>query len=735
MSQRFNRSQRVMQPLERRVLLSSYLVDTTSDSAADAAGTKDGKVSLREAIVAANTNAAFGDAKAGSSDGDVIRFADALKEKAVTLTNGQFSITDDLTIDGPAGDVFLDGGDDSRIFHVNTGQKVALFDLTLSNGDAADNGGALLLTGGGQTHLERVTIQTSVARGAAATQGGGGIYNDDHDLTLKQVDLLDNAATGAAGSGGGMFTKSGDVKIYDSFIAGNVANRAGGGIEIIDGDLLLNDVSLGGPNGADGNVAGPSGSASPGNGGGLHVTGAARVVIEHSDVTNNFAAKEGGGLWNAANSTMIVTHSTIADNDAAGAAADDGGGGIFNNGGKLYVSHSVIKGNVASGTAGSGGGIFSTAGEVVVRHTRLTGNVANRAGGGVELIAGTVALKHSKLEKNVAGPAGSASPGNGGALHVTGPGATVYVHGSTVRHNVAAREGGGLWNAAASTMDVCGSSIWSNTASGPAADDGGGGIFNNGGTLNVSYSLVADNLANGAAGSGGGIFSTAGDVHVHRSEIDGNVANRAGGGVEIINGNFTLERVELDDNVTGPAGSANPGNGGGLHVSGNSAVVNVLKSAVEDNSAAREGGGLWNQAGSTMNVVGSYIARNYAAGNAADDGGGGIFNNGGVLNVSWSKIEKNAATGDNGAGGGLHLAPGGKVRIEDSSIERNFARGNGGGIFNDAALVLEDTRVHKNQAGASGGGIFTDAGATTELEDASVTRNSPDNFAGLGMVG
>ena len=53
-------------------------------------------------------------------------------------------------------------------------------------------------------------------------------------------------------------------------------------------------------------------------------------------MTGNFAAAEGGGLWNSVG-TMTVNRTIIDDNEASGDNADQGGGGLFNNGGKLKV--------------------------------------------------------------------------------------------------------------------------------------------------------------------------------------------------------------------------------------------------------------------------------------------------------------------------------------------------------------------------------------------------------------
>ena len=70
-----------------------------------------------------------------------------------------------------------------------------------------------------------------------------------------------------------------------------------------------------------------------------------------------------------------------------------------------------------------------------------------------------------------------------------------------------------------------------------AADNGGGAVFNNGGDLMImNGTMIANNLATGAAGSGGGLFSTAGSVMISNAMFDSNSAIRAGGAIEIIDG-------------------------------------------------------------------------------------------------------------------------------------------------------------------------------------------------------
>ena len=142
-------------------------------------------------------------------------------------------------------------------------------------------------------------------------------------------------------------------------------------------------------------------------------------------------------------------------------------------------------------------------------------------------------------------------------------------------------------------------------ANGTGADQGGGGIFNNGGTLVVDDATISRIAADYGASSGGGVLTTDGEVTITNSEITNNDANRAGGGIEVITGDVLVKNVLLDGNTTG-IGEGVPGNGGGLHVTGDT-FVEVYGSTITNNIAAEESGGLWNSATGEMEVISTDI--------------------------------------------------------------------------------------------------------------------------------
>ena len=97
-------------------------------------------------------------------------------------------------------------------------------------------------------------------------------------------------------------------------------------------------------------------AAGPGNGGALHASGAANVLMVRGEVQGNDARGEGGGLWNGASGTLVVEGTLIAAN-----VCDQSGGAIYSDGGALTVRRAKIDFNTAlgAGDGAGGGGIFS----------------------------------------------------------------------------------------------------------------------------------------------------------------------------------------------------------------------------------------------------------------------------------------------------------------------------------------------------------------------------------------
>lgn len=502
--------------LETRLMLTTFLINTTAD---EGSGGVNGFLSLREAITAANTNAAFGDAPAGSADGDAIRFAPSLANSTIFLGAGQLTITDDVMLQAGSSNITIDGGGISRIFQVTTDERVSFGKMNFTGGTAS-TGGAISSVVAGTT----IVFESSFSGNEATGQGGGAIYNAVGRMFITGSTFTDNNATGESGSGGAVLSASGLTAVSGGVMSDNSANQAGGAVEVVNGEFYLTNSQIG----ADGaaNVAGPAGSANPGNGGGINVSGSATVAVNGSDVSYNTAQHEGGGLWNQVGSRMFINNgSTVSNNTAAGVEAHDGGGGVFNNGGNVYITASTIASNQANGTAGSGGGIFSTDGVVLVFNSTIDSNVAARAGGGLEIVDGFNQLSNSMVTSNDAGVTLTAAPGNGGGLHISGLASTI-VTGGIISDNRAQNQGGGIWNQSGTNMFLRnGATIRDNATA--STNSRGGGIYNRG------YLSAVDSFfqRNEAGVLGGGIYAsdTARTIIINDS-FNRNTASTRGGG-------------------------------------------------------------------------------------------------------------------------------------------------------------------------------------------------------------
>ena len=308
------------------------VVDTTADEQQP-----NGLCSLREAIVNANQNSQAGspDCAAGIGN-DTIVFELGAPSATITLSpqRGALPTASDprgLTVDGgSASAVTVSGGNAVRIFEVDTGDQLALANLTLANGNPGPNG----------------------------FFGGGGVLNLGGTLAVRDSSFTGNAS-GGAGVGGAISSISGGtLTVARSTFNGNTTPdsnpsgaSAGGGAIANAGDATVTDSTF-------------SGNHS-GSGGALQNTVTLRV--SGSTFTDNTSGRlSGGGGAIQSDSSLTVTNSTFVANKAAG-----GGGGI-DNAATATIAYSTFTGNEP------GGAIFAEATfeqETMLQGTILTSSI------------------------------------------------------------------------------------------------------------------------------------------------------------------------------------------------------------------------------------------------------------------------------------------------------------------------------------------------------------------------
>ena len=403
---------------------------------------------------------------------------------------GTFALVDSMVSDNTA-----DGG--GGIFNDST---MSITNSTISGNTAkTDSGGGINQNGGGEI-AATLTIRGGSVSGNTAVGNGGGLSNFGGHASLERVAVTNNTAT--TFGGGGITNFDGELTLTNLSVSGNIAAEHGGGVNG-SGTWTLTDVVL------DGNSAG--------TGGGLFFGGGVATLANVTLRDNTATAGNGGGIFVISNetrpSTLLMQSGSVEGNEGAF------GGGIDNNGSVVALHDVTISGNHARGNGGGfhnttigafnailtmyggallensadghGGGIVNFGGDASLRRVAVSNNAAQSGeGGGVinwsnEFGVATFALVDSTVSGNTA-------PTAGGIFNDS----TMSITNSTISGNTAnTYSGGGL-----SQLDRGGAiratlTVVHATFSDNAASTFGGGIDNHGGTVTLTATIVADNLA------------------------------------------------------------------------------------------------------------------------------------------------------------------------------------------------------------------------------------------------
>jgi len=300
------RARPVLELLEERTVLSSYMAATVTDLVNDIKAANAAQGTNTIALVAGNT------------------FTVTAVDNTTDYSGNGLPViaaNDNLTILGNGGRITrstASGTPAFRLFDVAVGASLTLSNLTLANGQDA-------FCGEGKDAY------------------GGGIYSSG-SLTLTNVTLSSNSAVGMNGAvwdngGGGWY-----------FSPGGFAY--GGGLYVAGGTATLTNCTISSNSAIGGTGVGPIGGSggSPGGsaaGGGLYVAGGT-VTLTNDTLTSNSAqggstdgqhCYAGGGFGGGAfvaGGTVTLTNDTISSNSAIGGAGATrkwngwaGGGGFY----------------------------------------------------------------------------------------------------------------------------------------------------------------------------------------------------------------------------------------------------------------------------------------------------------------------------------------------------------------------------------------------------------------------
>jgi CSLREA domain-containing protein len=744
-----------LEALEDRRLLATVTVgnlndvvngNTASIGALLASDGGDG-ISLREAIVAANAD--------NTDAADTINFAAALGG-LIQLTNvghaGEIAISSHLTINGPGVEVIgvrafggtAATGDGARIFNVDDGnlgtfKDVAISGLALVGGDVSGAGGAI------RNSTENLTLSACEITGNRALSGGG-IHNNGGHLSV--IRSLINGNT-ILGSGAGIETLGGSLSVAQSTITGNTtpSGGAGGGVHSSGSEVTI-DSSL-----ISGNTANYGGGVTHSgvgvlmtitnstihsnrarvSGGGLSVV-QGDLLVRHSTINSNQADSDDNGSGNgggvfvlSAPTDVTIDHTIVAGNIRPPLAPSD----VF---GAVTARYSLIGSDSGATITNNGGNLIGTVGSLVnpvLEGLRDNGGPTKTLAllpGSPAIDAGDPAVGSPPLDDQRGAPFSRVADGDGtdGARIDIGAYERQTVSAADLVVDTLTDEDDGDYSpgdrSLREAIDAASGSIGAETISFAASLTSGGPavlLLTQGELLIDSPMTIsgpgADQLALDASGNDPTPLVNNGDGSRVFSMFPGLFPGFPEPSDVVTIRGLTLTGGDV-------AGGVFPSGGGAIF---NAGTLVVSDSTISGNSA-EFGGGISNYSLAHLTVRDSTIS-----GNTAARFGGGIYNQGATLLVSGSTISDNSVTSDQGEGGGIFSRFDGAVTVASSTISGNSANFSGGGVsfsFSSFPLIVRHSTITLNSVNrpnpALGGGIFLDPfSPPLELFDTIVAGN------------
>lgn len=623
-----------LEQLELRRVLAAVVVDTNLDvvdgqtnsiSALIGSPGADGKISLREALLAANNTAGVDDV---NFNPNFFTSTGGTPDRPIVLTGGKLPVKSDLRLNGlgPAM-TKVDGNGLSSVFELSFGE--------FSSSDVVLDG--IWVTGGSQGGIvayggRKISITNSKVTGnsVAGISASGFTIHQCPLLEIDGVEIRDNQGSGIAAC---------RLDLANSTVAANGGPTASGGIQVTsNGSVQPGFASIRGSQivhnngrGIQANVPGVSGIRSS-------------IEVADSIIQGNHSTGFGGGL---VGNTVKLVRTIVSDNYTTGDNAP--GGGIYAL--SLDVRESVIARNKTLGANSPGGGVYA----VRDQFYPLT----------------NVSIVDSQVVDNET--AGDSSPGGGAKVDAL----QFLTVGSRFSGNRTAglnSDGGGLFVWGETMLQIVDSEIVDNHTSGNSSL-GGGAMLS--GTINgsITNSLVADNSTNGSLASGGGlallwygqIFSVA------RSIIRNNTTN----GSQAFGAGFYGDSVAISQSSVvrnSTAGDNSPGGGiygkGLLGPSGN--LLQVSQSLIADNftkGLSSPGAGVFSQSIAMENstVTGNYTQQGGSAGGAIATASDEI-----TSTISNSTVANNAVYGTSSTAGGISAK---RLKVVSSIVANNQAAG------------------------------------------------------------
>lgn len=618
--------------------------------------------------------------------------------------------------------------------------------LTLRGGAApASRGGAVSIGSGVQAGFDHVNFVANTAqRGGAMNVGPGGLALITHGRFISNT---------ASFRGGAIYAEGGTLLLRQSALHLNQSSGDGGGVYATNTLLEIENTLF-------------AGGTAVGNGGALYVQNS-NTTFNHNTVADN-SANNGGGIYsNNSGRVHHVVNSIFQDNTAtnAGGAINAAAGtvdGEFVNFFTNSPNDTVGTVTITPGTIFAVNSLFSDAeyhlaptSPMVDARLRTQGTPAYEldidfeddtrpSDAGFDLGYDELAGCSAKRDDTVFGSIQEAvdMPGAQSSLimvsgicrgvhpidigtqiisqtvHITGSQPLLIQGGWTAdfeeRHYdeitiiAPQEEGRALYVSTPASVTLEFLTIMSGTAEnlggGPAGEDAGGQVYNQGGQV----TLRAVSLLTGTAVLGAGVYNQSGTLNT-----DVLVATYP---------SFTLPANMRDDEIPlrGLVSNNNASSSGGaFYVQGGTAVINAVM--IMTNTATNNGGGIYH-AGGTLTATNSVLAFNTVTGDGA-----GVYNAAPTPNTT-SLLHLTFYQNDAGSeGGGIYNQPSRPLTIRSNIFESNDA-GTGDAIFAGSSQVNENYNYYHGQPQPIAGGLTIGSNSTNSTTPPGLIDPPAGNF-------
>jgi len=542
--------------------------------------------------------------------------------------------------------------------------------------------------------------------GGYSNHFGGGINCINSNPAINNISLIGNLGD----DGGGIYCTSSDPVIDNVFLTENIAEN-GGGIYLYNSSPDLQDIYI------SGNFAN--------NGGGVYCNNYSNPQLEDLEIIDNTSEVHGGGLYCDNYSNPFLQNVNIQNNTS------DNGGGIFCNSNSSPVFDSINRCNIYLNNASMGSDLYSEGFmEVVVDtftvlypkyfHAYPLENFS------FDILHGLIPQLHADLYVSPDGDNTNSGLSADDPLKTIHFALTIIAEDSLDLYTINLLNG-----TYSSSVNDETFPIYIPEYIGIAGETEDGVIIDAEGQSRVlefsnSHDIIVSNLTiNGgySVGNGGGIYFGNSSPEIMNITIANNSAGGLGGGFYCNNSNPDMTDITITDN------SADFGGGFSCD---NDSKADIQHATVTNNTSQFSGGGIYVRFNSDLYLTNCGNASNLffdsvlIMNNEALNRGGGIYNTYSDIFLENVNCSFNSA---GSKGGGIYTKQA-DAKLINMIIKNNYAE-TGGGIYS-AFFTNEflNVAVSGNTATTEGGGMYLNLG-TSDIGNATITSNYADKGGGI----